>query len=471
MVLVPPVFQEDCGAGSAARGGAAEAEDLARGPLAPGPLGRGGFRELFGAYFRPVHAAALRARAPAEGLEVAAAVRSGSGSGAGAGAGAEASGSGGAEVVWRPALRPGGALSSPHTFLAVAAEAGRGGWSAVRGCAHSPAAGLAIFGTLPLYLAPEKGLCTGPGLGIWERGERPRGAALGARLGSDDIAVGFQLDPAAQANGKVWASAQARRLTAAVECDVGPRALGGLAEGAAGGRGARSLPELSLARLPELWRSAPGRENLRAAASYTAFGGVVGEGHRPELTVACEYNRGSSLRFGILTHYSVRRKVRNIFEDPSVVGIANYVELGLLLETPLEPAKDGRPGGEGDGGAPSSTGPDLAIAASLQMNEGTLMKCCAGSEGVRAALALRSWWSPSLTASATAHWAWGAAEPRYTFAISVDTAGGEAAYERPDPHQTFGAPTQKHAASDLEIAAGAADPRPLVELYPTPPSR
>ena len=461
VVLVPPRWG---GAGGGGGPAAAAAAALARGPAAPGPLGRGAFRELFGAHLAPEHAARLRLRVPGEGLAVAAAVRSGEGAG----------GVGRAEVVWQPVpTRSGGALASPHTFLAVAAEAGCGGWSAVRGCAHSPAAGLAVFGTLPLYLSPagerrgrkaEAPASSPPG---WHDGERPRGAALGARLGSDDIALGFELDPTGQADGRVWAAARARGLSAAVECDVGPRALGGLADGARRARGgapgaALQGPELSLARLPELWRAAPGRENLRASVSYTATPGkgVGGAGRGGmQLTAATEYNRGRSMRFGILTHSSVRRKVRNIFEDPSVVGIANYWDLGVLLETPLGPGPAGDPKESGEG---STAEPDLAIAASLQMNEHSLVKCCVGGAGVRAALALRSWWSPSLCASATAHWAWGASEPRCTFALSIDAGGGEASYERPDPEQTFGAPTQKHAASSVEILGGSADGRPLV---------
>ena len=458
VVLVPPRWGGD--------GGGAEAAALARGPAAPGPLGRGAFRELFGAHLGPEHAARMRLRVPGEGLAVAAAVRSGGGAG----------GAGRAEVVWQPVPpRSGGALASPHTFLAIAAEAGHGGWSAVRGCAHSPAAGLAVFGTLPLYLSPAGAgrggkagaAAPGPSPPGWHDGERPRGAALGARLGSDDVALGFELDPTGQADGRVWAAARARGLAAAVECDVGPRALGGLAEGARRARGAApgaalQGPELSLARLPELWKAAPGRENLRASVSYTATpGGAVGGAGRGGvgLTAAAEYNRGRSMRFGILTHSSVRRKVRNLFEDPSVVGIANYWDLGVLLETPLGP---GRAGEATESGGGSTAEPDLALAASLQMNEHSLVKCSVGGEGVRAALALRSWWSPSLCASATAHWAWGAPEPRCTFALSIDAGGGDPVYERPDPQQTFGAPTQKHAASRVEILAGSADGRPLV---------
>ena len=106
-------------------------------------------------------------------------------------------------MVWQPALRLEGPPASPHTFLGMKAVAGRRGLSTVRGCTHSPAAGLAVFGTLPLYLSPGKGQCVAPqkGMGVapanWYEEERSRGAALGVRLGSDDIAVGFQLDPMA----------------------------------------------------------------------------------------------------------------------------------------------------------------------------------------------------------------------------------------------------------------------------------
>ena len=62
--------------------------------------------------------------------------------------------------------------------------------------------------------------------------------------------------------------------------------------------------ELSLAWLLELWREAPGWENLRSAVSYTAFRQGVGECDGPLLTLVVEYSRGRSMRFGVLTHQS-----------------------------------------------------------------------------------------------------------------------------------------------------------------------
>ncbi|KAA0150316.1 hypothetical protein FNF29_05328 [Cafeteria roenbergensis] len=79
-------------------------------------------------------------------------------------------------------------------------------------------------------------------------------------------------------------------------------------------------------------------------------------------------------------HTTLRRDVRNVFEDSHVKGIFNYVDFGVEFRQPLERE---RPFG-------------MTLAAAWQLNSKLLAKARAGTSGAAVSLAFRSWTQPDV---------------------------------------------------------------------------
>jgi hypothetical protein len=80
---------------------------------------------------------------------------------------------------------------------------------------------------------------------------------------------------------------------------------------------------------------------------------------RGNFTAAAEVEGGHSLRLGFYQHMALTRNVYNPLEKGDVVGITNYLDLGIQLVTPLSEH------------APPSTKPGIRIAGAWQV------RCCA----------------------------------------------------------------------------------------------
>ena len=50
-----------------------------------------------------------------------------------------------------------------------------------------------------------------------------------------------------------------------------------------------------------------------------------------------------ALRFSVMQHLARVRRVYNLFEDDDVVGITNYLDFGMAVETPFNAMKDENP--------------------------------------------------------------------------------------------------------------------------------
>lgn len=84
-------------------------------------------------------------------------------------------------------------------------------------------------------------------------------------------------------------------------------------------------------------------------------------------------------------HLTVRRRVFNPVAEANVVGIWNYVDLGVEFRRQLRP--------------PFAT--TAKLGAAWQANKNMLAKACMGSGGASATLAFKSWWDPEVTVSVT----------------------------------------------------------------------
>ena len=60
-------------------------------------------------------------------------------------------------------------------------------------------------------------------------------------------------------------------------------------------------------------------------------------------SVLAEIERGAVLRLSVYQHYALVRRVYNLFEDDDVVGITNYFDFGVTVESSLaEPVTPGQ---------------------------------------------------------------------------------------------------------------------------------
>lgn len=165
-----------------------------------------------------------------------------------------------------------------------------------------------------------------------------------------------------------------------------------------------------------------------------------------------EVHRGGDLVVSFVQHMAVRRRVKNPFEDADVVGITNYIDLGLRLAAPLAKER----------AIATAGAPAFELAAAWQINKNWLAKLKLGSHSTEACLAVKSWWTPALTASVCASRRVGDAATRYGCTLAVDNIG-RPRFERADPTedaQVAAARRYLAVQSEKDAAKGV---RPLVE--------
>lgn len=107
-------------------------------------------------------------------------------------------------------------------------------------------------------------------------------------------------------------------------------------------------------------------------------------GRAAAFTSILEVTRGGDLVLSFVQHMAVRRRVKNPFEEGTVVGITNYIDLGLRLAAPLARER---------AAAAAGAGPAFELAAAWQLNKNVLAKAKLGSHVSEYALAFKSWWN------------------------------------------------------------------------------
>ncbi|KXZ43071.1 hypothetical protein GPECTOR_104g77 [Gonium pectorale] len=202
----------------------------------------------------------------------------------------------------------------------------------------------------------------------------------------------------------------------------------------------------------------------------------------PSFTASVEMRSDRSLTFSFFQHVAATRHVVNPFEEDEVVGITNYLDIGLQLTTApaggaagcvpgtaaasLARRSSGGGGGgrkSGGGGAPAAGGggsgalpASVNLAAAWQVNKNWLLKARVGSDSAAAAVGVRVWHAVSayLTACVSLQYATGL--PRYGAELVVENFG-PLRYERGADDVASGrALLQRHEASpqDLDNFAG-----------------
>ncbi|KAG2430984.1 hypothetical protein HYH02_013516 [Chlamydomonas schloesseri] len=194
-------------------------------------------------------------------------------------------------------------------------------------------------------------------------------------------------------------------------------------------------------------------------------------------TAAVEVAGGRRVTFSFFQHVAATRQVVNPFEENEVVGITNYLDLGLQLTTavgsggqqqpptagaaspPKQPASSSAGGAApSSSAAPSSAGPATAaassvdLAASWQINKNWIVKARVGSESAAAAIGVRAWHVVSAYLTASVGLDWATRTPRYGAELCVEN-WGPLRYERGAADVAAGrALLQRHEASPQELA-------------------
>ena len=115
-------------------------------------------------------------------------------------------------------------------------------------------------------------------------------------------------------------------------------------------------------------------------------------------------NGGEELITSFYNHTTVRRRVYNPMEKKNIVGMHNYVDLGMELAM-----RRAQP-------------PAWRLATAWQVNKNTLLKCRVSDTEIAAAVALKSWHTPNTTASAAVHYAYKGGV-RVGVSVALDNVG------------------------------------------------
>ncbi|PNH05473.1 hypothetical protein TSOC_008290, partial [Tetrabaena socialis] len=333
----------------------------------------------------------------------------------------------------------------------------------LRGSYLHPPSGLGVFAVLPLAehlsgQAPQVGVrysspqAAGGAIFAPQEGKLDR-LWLASRLRSG-FTLGLQLSPRLPLSDLLppltTGPADAPLAGAAGGGSAGAAGAGGLL----GGMGLAEPAARLVAAAPWL-RS---RSSLLLAYSPAPSASSPGG----SFTASVELAEGRSLACSFFQHVAATRQVVNPFEEDEVVGITNYLDIGLQLTTSLGHADDtGKPKAD----APEQRQPPgkaeerkaerpatVNLAASWQINKNWLLKARVGSESAAAAVGVRAWHAVSayLTASIAIDYA--TKRPRYGAELCVENFG-PLRYERGADDVAAGrALLQRHEASPQDLA-------------------
>ncbi|KAK9838327.1 hypothetical protein WJX81_004859 [Elliptochloris bilobata] len=332
----------------------------------------------------------------------------------------------------------------PLSFIDVKAAV-QGGGARLRGCYFNPASCFGAFVELPIadaeaYDSRRWQAATSTPLG---NGDGARGAAgsvdvcAGLRYSSPVFSAGVMGSPLDGGINALWMVGRHGAMMAGLQvrpgasgCLSNPRALSGAEPG-------------------RLWGELRGATSL--AVAYSPAAGTPGRG---AFTTALELQEQQRLVLSFMHHMAVQRLCKNPFEDEQVVGVTNYINIGLQVVTQLR--NDGSFPSDGVASkqrARDPVEPSLRLGASWQVNKNWLAKVLVGTDAAVAALAFKAWWQPSFTLAANAGWDYKKRSPRFGLVLNVENYGN-IRYERFSGAQRLqgSALVQRHAALPEDLA-------------------
>ena len=252
------------------------------------------------------------------------------------------------------------------------------------------------------------------GLGVFGEASSNAGLRLGVRLAGEVFGSGFIWHAPGKGAPSVeaWAIGRAGRLTFGLESRP---------------------PRVAEATLP------PGMSSAFAFARQNGFAAALAvrsapPGRSASFSAVLDVDSQGTLGIAFLQHMAVRRLCRNPFEDDSVAGITNYLDIGIRTRVQLFP-QAGLSSSD-DGRAEAGEQP-FELGLSWQVNSAVLVKARVGTHGAEVAGILKNWWNPSSTAALSLSKTRGAEHARFGLALTVENVGVPV-FERADPNQIPG---------------------------------
>ncbi|KAL6748137.1 hypothetical protein V8C86DRAFT_2886571 [Haematococcus lacustris] len=339
--------------------------------------------------------------------------------------------------------------SQPHTFIDVRANPKRAGDVTLRAACLDPGSGVGVFATAPLAKKLSHTY-----------------TQVGLRYSSPDLTCGLITQPRTSSLSSMWLVGRYQGLLAGLQLRLDDLPLG---SGSPGSPMASPRPALL-----------PAGDWLQRHASFAlayepSFSSKAGQGR---FSASLELQEGRRLLISFFQHLAVSRSVVNPLEKPDVVGITNYIDIGLQITVPTSesPLPAGphpspglaksqlRPGStyssivEADPPpateqppSPGESADSVDLAGSWQVNKNWLLKLRAGSESAAAVVALRSWSRVGALVAASAAYRYGDANVKWGLWLQLENFGA-LRYERGVAELGGRAVLQRHEASQVDLA-------------------
>ncbi|KAL3162528.1 hypothetical protein ABBQ32_010183 [Trebouxia sp. C0010 RCD-2024] len=199
-------------------------------------------------------------------------------------------------------------------------------------------------------------------------------------------------------------------------------------------------------------------EHLSYAVAYSPLPSASYAGGKGTFTAAVEVQGQKQLVVSFLHHQPVQRLSHNPLEHQDVVGVTNYLDVGLQVVSQLDSPEAGN-GSDGSGSSLHShaQAAELQLAAAWQANKNTLIKGRVGTGGVSAALAFKAWWQPSFWLALSGGFDFRTREPKFGLNFGTENYGN-IRYERSQKQAAFGRSlVQRHVALPEDIANEAGE--------------
>ncbi|KAJ3684979.1 hypothetical protein LUZ61_014143 [Rhynchospora tenuis] len=289
-------------------------------------------------------------------------------------------------------------LDDPHTFVDFLVSTSEPKCQ-LRSCAYYPRYRLGAFGVFPLLMQ--------------KRVNAEDYGVMGLRYGSENLSIGTSFMPFPVSGERPmsgWIVARKGNLTAGVQYK----------------------PPL------EQKQSVSDLMDMKNWSYAVGYGVGSTSPLCPSFNFALELARNTQLVASFYQHIVVQRRVNNPFESDQVVGITNYIDVGLELATRVdkEPL---------DERANKSM---FQLAASWQANKNFLIKGKLGAAKSSLSLAFKSWWKPSFTFSVTATNDHTTKSTSFGFGLRIEDLR-QPSYQRADPNYVMLTPSKEHLAEGV----------------------
>jgi hypothetical protein len=247
---------------------------------------------------------------------------------------------------------------------------------------------MAIFGTLPLT-SPSSTMAISQGSSV-----PIDNMLVGMRYASPLCSAGVIINPAYNKLQSTWAVVRSGPVMIGMQT-IPWHSLDGIFinKSTTTSMDSSTYSIINPSPINELWKACTNTSSI--AMAYTSEG--ARNSKKGGFTAIVELrNNQQQIALSFLHHIAMQRAVKNPLEKGDVVGITNYLDVGLEMVVDTGGTGSGYPTTTSSS-VSSSQPPIMRLGASWQANKNVLVKARAGLDGVAASFILRSWWQPAFT--------------------------------------------------------------------------